>query len=51
LTDVSTLLSRFSSCQPTFRRDTAAISAFAILHVAGLVIMALTEVGLIAKAA
>ena len=51
MTDVSTLLSRFSSCQPTFRRDTAAISAFAILHVAGLVIMALTEVGLIAKAA
>jgi hypothetical protein len=51
LTDVSTLLSRFSSFQSTFRRDTAAFSTFAILHVTGLVIMALTEVGLIAKAA
>ena len=51
MTDVSTLLSRFSSFQSNFRRDTAAFAAFAILHAAGLVIMALTEVGLIAKAA
>ena len=47
----SALLSRLAPIEATRRRDTVALCLVAILHLAALIVMAATEVDLVAKAA
>jgi hypothetical protein len=51
LSVASSLFSRLASSEGIPRRDTAAFCTVTILHVAALVIMAASEVDLVAKAA
>jgi hypothetical protein len=51
LSAAATLINRFASSETISRRDAVALTVVAVLHVAALAIMAVTEVDLIAKIA